>query len=252
MTPAIHCLILEDDIAAQQQLTGILTAHFPQLHYTVVDSLTAAEERLSNDPFDVLLLDVNLPDGDAFELLERMYAKGITQLRIAFITAYSKHAVNAFKYAAIDFLLKPYLPEEMIALVNKLLTHLKNDQYQQQLETLFYNQQPQHTDKKIVLKTQHDIFIVKVTDIVQAASDNNYTRFYLQDERKILVSQPLKSFEKTLVPFGFYRVHQSHLINLSYLSAYSKKHQTVLLADTISVPVSQAKKSDLLAYLSKL
>lgn len=247
------CLLLEDDAAARAMMQDILQKQFPALRLHACGNLEEARTTWQQHKPPVLILDVNLPDGNSFELLSSLYQQGQQQFKVIFITAFADYAVQAFRFSALDFLLKPYSPDELIAAVTKVLDTLDDEEYRARLETFFHNTS-QHTDyeKKIVLTTLEDIHIVKLKEILQAESDNNYTRFYFENGKELLVSQPLKAFEKRLDTQGFMRVHQSHLVNLQHITSYRKKNSQLVLKNNITVPVSQNRKNSVMEYLSKL
>lgn len=247
------CLILEDDAAARDMMQDILQQHFPALTLYPCGNLEEAHTTWLQHQPPVMILDVNLPDGNSFELLSSLYQQGHTRFKVVFITAFADYAVQAFRFSALDFLLKPYAPDELIAAVTKVLETMDEEEYRTRLETFFYNtsQQTDH-GKKIVLTTLEDIHIVKLKEILQAESDNNYTRFYFENGKELLVSQPLKTFEKRLDTQGFMRVHQSHLVNLQHITSYRKKTSQLVLKNNITVPVSQNRKNSVMEYLSKL
>lgn len=250
---AISCLLLEDDASARAMMLDIIQQQFPAITLYSCSNLAEAHTTFLQYQPPVLILDVNLPDGNSFELLTTLYEKGHQRFKVIFITAFADYAVQAFRFSALDFLLKPYTPPELIAAVNKVLESIDDDEYRLRLETFFHNTtEPAAGEKKIVLTTLEDIHIVKLRDILQAESDNNYTRFYFENGKELLVSQPLKNFEKKLDTQGFMRVHQSHLVNLSHITAYRKKSNQLVLKNNIAVPVSQNRKTNVMEYLAKL
>lgn len=250
---SISCLLLEDDALARSMMQDIIQKHFPQLVVHPCGNLEEATEAFYQHQPTVLILDVNLPDGRSFDLLNTLYAKGHQAFKVIFITAFADYAVEAFRFSALDFLLKPYTPQELVEVIDKVMHSIEADQYRLRLETFFYNAQPHSEgDRKIVLTTLEDIYVVKLKEILQAASDNNYTRFYLDNGKELLVSYPLKTFEKKLDTQGFMRVHQSHLVNLQHITSYSKKTSQLILKNNTAVPVSQNKKTIVMEYLAGL
>ncbi|BAV08831.1 two component transcriptional regulator, LytTR family [Filimonas lacunae] len=249
----ICCLLLEDEEGARQMMQSIIQQQFPELVVYTATNLAEARSTFQQHQPQVLILDVNLPDGNSFELLTSLYNQGYQRFKIVFITAFADYAVQAFRFSALDFLLKPYTPQEFTGTISKVLDSIDEDDYRLRLETFFHNTtQPADGDKKIVLTTLEDIHIVKLSEILQAESDNNYTRFYFENGKELLVSQPLKTFEKKLDTQGFMRVHQSHLVNLHHITAYRKKTNQLVLKNNIAVPVSQNKKTNVMEYLGKL
>jgi len=251
-TPTISCLLLEDDRKWLNIMEETLRQNFPQLSLFPCTNINDASLSYSLYQQNLLVLDINLPDGISFEWLS-VLQEDKNDFRVIFTTAYADYALSAFKFSALDFLLKPYLPRELTAAVDKAIKSLNDQQYHRQLETFIYNYtHPDKTDKKIVLKTLDEIFVVSIGDILTADADNSYTRFSLKNGQHILVSQSLKEFDTQLSPFGFMRVHQSHLINLKYVAGYKKKTNMLLLEGGLQVPVSQNQKARVMDYLNSL
>ncbi|KEO75660.1 LytR/AlgR family response regulator transcription factor [Anditalea andensis] len=250
----ISCLIIEDEAQSRLYVKDILEGTGDFTAIWEAQDLKEAEAIIREQSPQLLVMDINLPDGDSFELLAklRQSAPG-KSFKIIFTTAYANYAVEAFKYSALDYLLKPFTPTELLKAVHKVLRQLDMASFQVQLETFFYNyREEQYEDKKIVLKSTDTIHIIKVKDILQAESDNNYTIFYLYSGDKITVSLPLKSFEAKLAPSGFLRVHQSHLVNARYIKSFQKKNNQLVLENDSHIPVSQNKRAQLLAFFDHL
>ncbi len=251
----LSCLLVEDDPQSMEYMVGILQAHAHSLACYQAKTLKEAEALYAAHDPRLLILDINLPDGDSFELLANITEQQEAPIpfKVIFTTAFANYAVEAFKISALDYLLKPFTPHELTTAVDKALIDLDMEQYRQQLDAFFHNQQqedPQH--KKIVLKSVDNIHVVKIPEISQAVADNNYTVFHLIDGRTITVSLPLKSYEQKLSPCGFMRVHQSHLVNLSHIKTFQRKNNMLILENGIAIPVSLNKRPLLLDYLNTL
>lgn len=252
-TPNISCLLLEDDEEWLQIMTTTLKAHFPLLELRGFSTLAQASSAYASQQQNLLILDINLPDGTSFDWLQSLDKENKHNFRVIFTTAFADYALTAFKFSALDFLLKPYTPAELIAAVERATQSINEQHYRKQLETFIHNYTHQEKrDKKIVLKTLEEIFVVNITDIVTARADNSYTHLLLKNGQSIMVSQSLKEFDTQLSPSGFMRVHQSHLVNLSYILAYKKKTNTLLLEAELQIPVSQNKKNKVMEYLNSL
>jgi two-component system LytT family response regulator len=248
--PKIPCLLLEDDLQWMGIMEETLKLNFPQLELYSYTNIADASLSYSQHKQTLLILDINLPDGISFEWLRKLQEEKEDQFRVIFTTAFADYALQAFKFSALDFLLKPYLPKDLIEAVDKALKSLNDLYYYQQLETFIHNYT--HQDKKIVLKTLDEIFIIPIGDILAIEADNSYTSFLLESGQSILVSQSLKEFDNQLSPAGFMRVHQSHLINLKHITGYKKKTNMLLLKGELQIPVSQNKKAKVMSYLNSL
>lgn len=192
---------------------------------------------------DLVFLDIQINQGTAFDLLEVI---GDIDFKIIFTTASDEYAIKAFKISAIDYLLKPIDTDELQAAVKKF--QLGNgDDYDLLKDNI---KQESKSNKRLALHSQEKIDVVEIGTIVRCESNVNYTYFYFEDGSKILVTKTLKEFDKMLTDFGFYRVHQSHLINLDFLKEYVKTDGGYLLMkDGSSVPISTRKKSSVLKLL---
>jgi two-component system LytT family response regulator len=249
----ISCLLLEDDEEWLQIMTTTLKAHFPMVEVQAFTTLAQASRAYASQQQNLLILDINLPDGTSFDWLQSLGKANNNNFRVIFTTAFADYALTAFKFSALDFLLKPYSPAELVAAVEKATQSINEQHYRKQLEIFIYNYTHRDKkDKKIVLKTLEEIFVVNITDIVTATADNSYTNFLLKNGQSILVSQSLKEFDTQLSPSGFMRVHQSHLVNLQYILAYKKKTNMLLLEGELQIPVSQNKKIKVMEYLNGL
>ncbi|GAB4194827.1 MAG: LytTR family DNA-binding domain-containing protein [Thermoflexibacter sp.] len=199
---------------------------------------------------DLVLLDIDMPDGTGFDLLKSISP---IDFQVVFITAHDEFAVKAFKFSALDYLLKPIDPEELLLAVQKAQKVQQQSQNQLQLATLLSNVESfSQQVKKLVLKDSDNIYIVSTQEILYLQADNNYTSFFLTENRKIVVSKTLKEYEQLLENSGFFRTHQSYLINLAYLQRIDKRDGgSVVLQEKIYLPLAQRRKDSLLKMLEK-
>lgn len=244
------CIIVEDDINSAKFVHKVIVSNFPEVSIlATIASVKDAKKQLIELGPDFVVLDINLLDGDAFDLLSEIEN---IRFKILFITAHNKYAVEAFKFSALDFLLKPLSPKTLIASVKKIIDELQNEQYHNQLEVFFHNFKTSGMDKKLVLKNLDAVHIVDLTDVSYVKSDNNYSTFFLSDGRKILVSQTLKSFHEKLANHYFFRCHQTYLVNLNNIRSIDKKNDTIELSTGDVLPVAQSKKKVLIDFLDRL
>ncbi len=250
MNKAFSCIIVEDESAAAEMARAIITKNFPNISISAIaSSLKQAKVAIAKSVPDFVVLDINLEDGDAFELLRHFDS---IPFKIIFVTSHDAYAVEAFKFSALDYLLKPYTPQELIHAINKVLSQLGEDRYHLQLDTLLENYDNRNAGKKIILKNLEAVHVVPIADIISVSADNNYSLFNLSDGREIFVSKTLKSFDEKLRPHGFFRIHQSHLINLDSITTVDKKNDKVVFTNGKELPISQEKKKMLLNYLDGL
>jgi two-component system LytT family response regulator len=189
-----------------------------------------------------------MPGGTGFDLLKK-YTE--IPFKIIFITAYQDHAVKAFKFSALDYLLKPVNPDELIAAVEKAQEAISKNKLSDKLE-IFMNtmQDIGRAPKKIVLKTSDNIHIINISEIVRCEADGNYSSFHILNKKPVLVSNTLKEYDEMLSAQGFFRAHQSHLININQVERYEKKDGgCLIMKDGSQIPVAVRKKEELLSLL---
>ncbi len=195
---------------------------------------------------DLILLDIQLPDGNGFEILEGLT---YTDYRVIFVTSHEEFALKAFKYSALDYVVKPIDPEVFYASIEKAKSHFSAGDQQLKIQSLIENLTSNKTTKKLVLNTQETVHVVNSEEITRCESDGSYTLVYFQ-ERKIMISRKLKDFEEMLSGLSFYRSHRSHLINLNFVDRYEKKDGGyIIMKDNTSVPLSAAKKEEFFELL---
>ena len=197
---------------------------------------------------NIIFLDIMLGDGTGFDLLEIL--DDDLDYKVIFTTASDEHAIRAFRYAAVDYLLKPIDPEELQQAVTKAITQLNTQQHQiPLLKEAYENVQP----KRLALHTLDKVNIVDIHNIIRCESDNNCTWFYLEDGQKILVTKTLKHFDQILREQSFMRCHQSHLINRQYVQEFIKRDGGYLiLKDGSRIPVSVRKRQQVMNWLVQL
>tara|TARA_R110001632_G_scaffold89156_3_gene192346 strand:+ start:13637 stop:14386 length:750 start_codon:yes stop_codon:yes gene_type:complete len=246
-----HTAILVDDIPAALQL---LANDIEQKHPSIsiigkAKSVVEAAKLLRKQEPDILFLDIMLGDGTGFDVLE-IFPK--LRSKIIFVTASDEYAIRAFKFAAIDYVLKPYSDEDLNTAIEKATQQIQPDK--QQLSVLRDSiSAPNQRPKKISLHTLDKIIVVDLNDIIRCKSDNNYTEFFFKDGTKILVTKTLKTFADLLKNYQFLRVHQSHLVNTTYIKAFIKSDGGYLvLKDKNTVPVSVRKRAEVIEALSTI
>ncbi|MEL6846548.1 MAG: LytTR family DNA-binding domain-containing protein, partial [Bacteroidota bacterium] len=204
---------------------------------------------------DLIFLDIELPDGDGFQVLEQ--AKELN-FDVIFTTAYDQYAMRAFKFSATDYLLKPVDIEELQAATARVVEKQSKEEesgegQSDKIEALIRNiRNMQQPFKRIVLPTTNGFTVVNPDDIIRCESDRNYTFIFLMDGRKILVSRTIKEYDEMLSDYNFFRIHQSHLINLKYLKNYTRgRGGYVELTDGSTLDVSARRKSEFLKRMSQ-
>ena len=198
---------------------------------------------------DLVLLDIQMPDGNGFDVLRRTQFKNFD---IIFITAFQEFAIQAIKFSALDYILKPIDMEELQNAVMRAIDAKHQSSDESQFSVLQNNIQP-NQKRKLVLKTMESIHVVDIENIIRCEADKNYTSFFLAEGKKILVSKTLKDYDTLLSGHSFFRAQQSHLININFIERYDKQDGGyVIMKDGASVPLSPAKKEQFFKLLENL
>ncbi|MBA9074666.1 two-component system LytT family response regulator [Flavobacterium gossypii] len=245
----ITALLIDDDSNLRNGMKSLLNRYAPEIKILgEADSVKTGIKAIDSLKPQVVFLDIQLTDGTGFDILEKLAQKnGKSSSHIVFVTAHEEYAIKAFRFSALDFLLKPVDPEELEKVIEKIKNALeKNDNYAH-IDLLLENIRKKVDNfKRIALSTADGIHLLEVSDIIRCESEDNYTKFYVKNGKPILISKTLKEYEELLGEHGFERIHQSHLINLSCLKSYIKKDGGyVIMADNSKLPISQRKKERL-------
>jgi two-component system LytT family response regulator len=239
----IRAVIIDDEQNNLDNLCRLLEKHCPEITVAAT-ALTADEGRaiiLAQKP-DLIFLDIQMPGKSGFELLQSLPDHFFG---IIFVTAFDQYGIQAVKFSAIDYLLKPIDTHELKAAVSKAITRYSEKKQNLQLENLLQllKHQQEKDTHRIALATAKETRLVKTQDIVRCESSNNYTTIYLVSGEKLLVSKPIYEFDELLNDYGFLRCHQSHLINKKFIKSWVKEDgDFLLLEDGSLVPVSRKKK----------
>ncbi|WNJ15942.1 LytTR family DNA-binding domain-containing protein [Pontibacter sp. G13] len=244
----MKAIMVEDEIASRETLRNYLTKYCPSVEL-VAEAPSVAEglKAIALHQPDLVFLDVEMPYGNAFDLLEQV--QDIT-FETIFVTAYSHYAVQALNFSASYYLLKPIDIEELIQAVSKVEEAQSQKQDQLRTKILIDNLKTMnHQLKKVVLPVMDGFEVVQVKDIIRCQANGNFTDFYLADGSKRMICRTLKFYDEILSQLGFCRVHKSHLINLEYILSYKKgKGGTVLLQGNHEVEVSPSRKKEFLNH----
>lgn len=246
-------IVIVDDIEKVRfSLKTLIAENYPQA--TIVGEahdVNSAIETINNSKPDVVLLDIQMPDGSGFDLLKKLMP---VNFKIIFITAHQEFALEAFRFSALDYLLKPIKANDLVSALNKASEQMKVNDLNLKLNTFLNNMSEITRDsKKIVIKAKDSLRIVTTGEIIRCEADSNYTRIFLKDGKNIFASETLKDYEETLNNYGFFRSHHSHLVNIGHINSFEKRGGgTLIMSDKSEVPVSVRKKDSLLSILEKV
>ena len=238
----LKTIIVDDEQPSRDALLQCINDFCPEIRVVAeCNSLTTAFHAIREHHPDLVFLDIEMPKGGGFELLNRLNP---IDFQVIFVTAYSSFAVQAFRYAAVDYLLKPIKISELTEAVAKVKNGITNfpekiSVLQENLKTLDNN------FKKIAISNSKGFDIIKLSEIILCEADGYCTRFHLSGKSKILSSHILKHYEEILPKEQFMRVHNSYIINKEHVKKYCSQGE-IILSEEIHCPLSQARKGEFL------
>lgn len=248
----IKAIIVEDEKMSRETLRRMLEKYCPSVEVVAeADGYRKGLEQIRKFDPDVVFLDIQMPDGSGFRLLEEL--DDIT-FEIIFTTAFDQFAIKAIKYSALDYLLKPIIPQDLVDAVKKVEKKRSEIRKKRNLDVLVENVHGQEENsQKIILSTAEMIHVINVDDIIRCESDNYYTYFFFTDGRKLLVSKTLKENEELLSNHNFIRPHKSHLVNVKYIKSFIRQEGGyIIMTDGSKIPVSRRKKDKIMETLFNL
>ncbi len=238
----ITAVIVDDELRARETIGQILTSYCPTVKIIgEADGVESGFNQITIKKPDVVFLDIQMDDGTGFDLLKKF---ATINFKFVIVTAFQDFAIRAFKFSAIDYLLKPIDPAELVHAVNKLKETQHIEEINQNFKTFIENSQsPEGNPQKIILRSTDSVDVVDVMKIVRCESQSNYTIFYLTGGTKIMVSRTLKEYDDLLSSSGFLRVHQSHLVNIHFIKSYKRFPESqIVLTDNSKLPVAVRKR----------
>jgi two-component system, LytTR family, response regulator len=259
----VRAIIIDDEAKSRKLLRNLLNEYCEEIEIIdLADSVESGVKSILKNKPDLVFLDIEMPDGTGFDLLERI---GQLQPEVIFTTAYDQYAIKAIHLSVLDYLLKPINLVDLkgaVAKVNSKLTQqAESHSVNKSLQVLLENSKAMTNDKKIGLSTQNGINFVYIKDIIMCKAEGNYSIIYLAGkQRQEMVSRTLKEFEDMLTEFNFFRVHRTYLINLGHIKEYSRTNQSsdydgdggsVIMNNNTHVPVSRDRRKHLLERFSK-
>jgi two-component system LytT family response regulator len=240
---SIKAILIDDEKHNLDNLRGLLSTYCPQIEVCDM-ALNAGEGKmmiLKHHP-DIVFLDIQMPGKNGFDLLREL---NIYDFEVIFVTAHDQYAIQAMRFTAVDYLLKPIDINELQSAVDRAVKKCKLKVQNRQLENLIHllrNQQNKE-EQRIALTTLKETRFFKTSEIVRCESSNNYSTFFLQDNESLLVCKPIYEYEEILKDHGFIRCHQSHLVNKKFIKSWKKEYgDFLLLFNGTEIPVSRNKK----------
>jgi two-component system LytT family response regulator len=248
----LNAIIIDDETDSRSVLKKLLQKFCPVVN--VIDEASgveAAYEKIISLKPEVVFLDIQMPGGDGFSLLKKF-----TQIpfEVVFVTSYDKYAIEAIKFSALDYLLKPIEVNDLIQAVKKLEDkHLKKDLRQQQLVNVIFNIENSGLEKRLTVHYNDAVKLLSLAEISHLEAERNYTTIYTVKKEKFNSSKNLGEFDEMLAPYHeFLRINKSCIININSINNYSKGEPCMLtLNGGQSFEISRRKKQEFLERVKK-
>ncbi|MEP7106392.1 MAG: LytTR family DNA-binding domain-containing protein [Ferruginibacter sp.] len=247
----INAIIVDDEQHCTDRLTGLLTKfHSNEIHlFAPVSSVKEGIKAIKQHQPDLIFLDVQIKDRTGFDLLRECDK---INFKIIFTTAYDRFAIQAIKFSAIGYLLKPIDEDDLAEALDKL-KEMSVEHTSLMAGVIENNLSQPPRKKKLTIPTGNELLFLNIEDIIRCHSDINYTTIYKKDKQKIVVAKTLKEFEELLADQDFFRIHNSDLISLACIKSYNKgKGGSVILYDGTELEVSTRRKEEFLKKMTEL
>ena len=246
----IKAIVVDDESNARESLINMIKLFCKNVEVCGEGkNIDEAQELINAHHPDVVFLDIEMPHGNGFQLLERFDS---IPFQIIFTTAYDQYAIKAIKFSALDYLLKPIDHEELQLAVEKVNENRGEEQSSHKFETLKQNLNQETHLERIVVPDSDGLVVLELSDIVRCESDSNYTFIHLTTKKKIIVAKTLRDFEEMLSTENFTRVHRSHLINMKHVKKYIRgEGGSVIMSDGSEVEISRRKKPEFMEALER-
>jgi len=240
----LRTIIVDDEKDARINTLNIVNSVCKNLKVVATaENVKDGVQKIKEFNPDLVLLDVDMPDGSGFDLLHQLMP---VSFMVIFITAYSEHAVKAIKFNALDYIVKPLDEEELLLAVNKAEVNQQEKLRNIKLQNLL-NEIDKPDELRVAVATADNIYFISPDEIIRIEADANYSHIHLTDNSKIMVSKPLKEYADLLEDNNFFRSHQSHLVNLKYIKKYNKRDGgSIILTNKEMIPISTRKRDKLM------
>lgn len=245
----IKAIIVDDELTAIRSLKWEIENFCNDIE--VVDSFSNPLEAISAINYikpDCVFLDIEMPEMDGFQLLEKLQFRDFD---LIITTAYDSYALKAFKESAIDYLLKPVDTDDLLKSVARIKISKSKNTLGKELYKVIENITPKSTFSKIMIPLAGKTIFVNPNEVIYCKSDGNYTEIFFKNAKKEVLAKKIKDVELILNHSLFYRVHNSYLINIQHIKEFVRSDgQYLVLENSVTIPVSRSKKSALLQLLT--
>lgn len=245
----ITAIIVDDEQHCIDTLTQMIRAHLGQTIHLLPGAQSIEEAAASINQYkpQLVFLDIEINDKSGFDLLKQFEE---INFGIIFTTAYNKYAAEAFEFATIHYLLKPIEADKLMEAIERFKNKISKEDLDKKFETLSFNLNQNNAIKRIVVPTTGGYEVIRLDDIVRFEADKGYSNIHVKDKmHPFNVAKTLNHYEELLANYNFFKVHQSHLINMNYVKGYDKKDDNVILAEGTKIPVSTRRKDEFLKEL---
>ena len=242
-------LIVDDEAHARDSLSKMLTLNYP--HIQVLGTASSADEayeKINKLNPNLLFLDIEMPNGTGFDLLTRFTKPNF---KVVFVTGFDQYALNAIKFSALDYLLKPINAKELKETVEKATNQLYNSDGLGDLKNLLFTlQNPRSRKNKLAIPTQQGLEMIEIQEIIRCEAANGYTIIHLRNDKPLLSSRDLKTYQELLEDYDFFRIHDSHLVaHLHVQKVLNEDGGIVVMSNDIKLPIARRRKSNFLDWL---
>ena|SRR5688572_16852089 len=236
-------ILVDDEIKSLNTLVLLLKKYCEQVEVIATCSdAAAAQEKINELRPDLLFLDISMPGKNGIELMQELTGH---VPEVIFVTAHDDYTLQAFKFSAVDYLLKPIDETELIEAVNRASSRISKKKRMEGMEVLMHNLRPQlHAHEiKLCIPSQYGFEVILLQDVIYCEANGSYTRFYLPNKRQVVTSKTIKEYEYLLADNFFVRVHRSFLINLRHVKEYRRGEEgTVTMTNGQEIKVAKRKK----------
>ena len=236
-------ILVDDEIKSLNAMALLLQKNCPEV--TVIakcsDAITALKEINELQP-DLLFLDISMPGKNGFDLLQELTT---AVPEVIFVTAHDDYMLQAFKFSAVDYLLKPVDEKELVDAVNRAFTRIGQKKKTEGLDVLVHNLRPQlqSHEMKLCIPSQYGFEVILLQDIIYCEAESSYTKFHLPNKKVVITSKTIKEYEYLLVDIFFVRVHRSYLINLKHVKEYRRGEEgSITMTNGQEIKVAKRKK----------
>ncbi len=241
----IKAILIDDEEDAIFMLRNLMERHFKNIIQVVAEAnevSKAVDVIIANNP-DVVFLDIRMREGTGFDVLERIENK---KFEVVFVTAFDQYAIKAFNFSALGYLMKPIRITELKMVVENLHKRIESlkGSSENRLKVLVENYSDERKIKKLVISNMEGFKVIALEDIIRLEGDRNYTHFVLSENKKITTSKTIGEYEELLTSHGFFRVHQSTIVNLRLVVGYRKNEEQIAMADGKLIKLSRHRKAD--------